>query len=153
MNSRTIEILVGFFMALGIAALVMLALKVSNLASFGSDDGYRIQAYFEDIGGLKVRSQVAVGGVQVGKVESIDYDMETFKARVTLNINGKYDSFPLDTAANIYTSGLLGEQYIGLEPGAELDFLKDGDVIDITQSAMVLERLIGQYLFSSSGRK
>ena len=139
-------------MALGIAALIMLALKVSNLVSFGGDDGYRIQAYFEDIGGLKVRSQVAVGGVQVGKVESIDYDMESFKAIVTMKIKQQYDSFPLDTAANIYTAGLLGEQYIGLEPGGELDFLQEGDVIDITQSAMVLERLIGQYLFSSSGK-
>ena len=152
MNSRAIEILVGFFMALGIAALVMLALQVSNLASFGGDNGYRVEAYFEDIGGLKVRSQVAVGGVQVGKVESIDYDMDTFKARVTINIQEQYKSFPLDTSANIYTAGLLGEQYIGLEPGGDVDFLTDGDVIEITQSAMVLERLIGQYLFSSAGK-
>ncbi|MCB1756197.1 MAG: outer membrane lipid asymmetry maintenance protein MlaD [Gammaproteobacteria bacterium] len=153
MNSRTIEILVGFFMALGIAALVMLALKVSNLASFGTDKGYTVKASFEDIGGLKVRSKVAVGGVQVGEVESIDYDMETFKANVTLHIKGQYDGFPTDTAANIYTSGLLGEQYVGLEPGGSLDFLQDGDVIDFTQSAMVLERLIGQYIFSSGGKK
>ncbi len=152
MNSRTIEILVGFFMALGIAALVMLALKVSNLASFGGDDGYRIEAYFEDIGGLKARSKIAVGGVQVGKVDSIDYEMDTFKAKVVLKIDSKYDTFPLDTAANIYTAGLLGEQYIGLEPGGDLDVLKEGDVIEITQSAMVLERLIGQYLFSSAGK-
>lgn len=152
MNSRTIEILVGFFMALGIAALVMLALKVSNLASFGGDDGYRIEAYFEDIGGLKARSKIAVGGVQVGKVDSIDYEMDTFKAKVVLKIDSKYDTFPLDTSANIYTAGLLGEQYIGLEPGGDLDVLKDGDVIEITQSAMVLERLIGQYLFSSAGK-
>ena len=152
MNTRTIEILVGFFMALGIAALVMLALKVSNLASFGGDDGYRVEAYFEDIGGLKPRSKIAVGGVQVGKVDSIDYEMDTFKAKVVLKIDSKYDSFPIDTAANIYTAGLLGEQYIGLEPGGDLDLLKDGDVIEITQSAMVLERLIGQYLFSSAGK-
>ena len=152
MNSRTIEILVGFFMALGIAALVMLALKVSNLATFGSDDGYRVEAYFEDIGGLKPRSKIAVGGVQVGKVDSIDYEMDTFKAKVVLKIDSKYDTFPIDTAANIYTAGLLGEQYIGLEPGGDLESLKDGDVIEITQSAMVLERLIGQYLFSSAGK-
>lgn len=152
MNSRTTEIMVGVFMALGIAALVMLGLKVSNLASFGGSDGYRIEAYFEDIGGLKVRSKVAVGGVRVGQVEAINYEMDTFKALVTLNIESEYDGFPLDTAANIYTSGLLGEQYIGLEPGGDLDFLKDGDEIEITQSAMVLERLIGQYLFSSGGK-
>ncbi len=152
MNSRTTEILVGFFMALGIAALIVLALQVSNLASFGNDEGYEVNAYFEDIGGLKKRSQVAVGGVRVGKVKSIDYDMESFRAKVTLTIDGKYDSFPSDTTANIYTSGLLGEQYIGLEPGGELEFLQDGDEISLTQSAMVLERLIGQYLFSSSGK-
>lgn len=152
MNSRTVEILVGVFMALGIAALIMLALKVSNLASFGGDEGYEVAAYFEDIGGLKVRSQVAVGGVQVGKVTSIDYEMDSFKAKVTMQIGSQYDSFPLDTAANIYTSGLLGEQYIGLEPGAEIDFLQDGDTIEFTQSALVLERLIGQYLFSSAGK-
>lgn len=152
MNSRTTEIMVGVFMALGITAMIMLALKVSNLASFGSNDGYRIEAYFEDIGGLKVRSQVAVGGVRVGQVEAISYNMDTFQARVTLNIGTEFDGFPLDTAANIYTSGLLGEQYIGLEPGGEIEFLKDGDEIEITQSAMVLERLIGQYLFSSGGK-
>ncbi len=150
MNTRIIEIMVGLFMALGIAAMTMLALKVSNLASFGRSEGYEVNAYFEDIGGLKERSQVAVGGVRVGKVKSIDYDMETFRAKVTMTIDGKYNAFPLDTAANIYTSGLLGEQYIGLEPGGELDFLQNGDDISITQSAMVLERLIGQYLFSDT---
>ncbi len=150
MNARIIEIMVGLFMALGIAAMIMLALKVSNLASFGGSEGYEVNAYFEDVGGLKPRSQVAVGGVRVGKVKSIDYDMESFQAKVTMTINGKYASFPIDTAANIYTSGLLGEQYIGLEPGGEIDFLQNGDEISITQSAMVLERLIGQYLFSGS---
>ncbi len=150
MNARITEIMVGLFMALGIAAMIMLALKVSNLASFGSSSGYEVVAYFEDVGGLKVRSQVAVGGVRVGMVKSIDYEMESFRAKVTITIDGQYDSFPTDTAANIYTSGLLGEQYIGLEPGGELEFLQNGDEINITQSAMVLERLIGQYLFSDS---
>jgi phospholipid/cholesterol/gamma-HCH transport system substrate-binding protein len=152
MNTRTTEILVGFFMALGLAALIMLAMKVSNLASFGGDDGYNIEAYFEDVGGLKVRSKIAVGGVQVGKVTAIDYEMDSFKAKVTLTIDQQYQNFPTDTAANIYTSGLLGEQYIGLEPGGEEEVLKEGDIIEFTQSAMVLERLIGQYLFSGAGK-
>ena len=151
MNSRAVEILVGAFMALGLLALVMLALQVSNLASFNSEEGYTVSASFENIGGLKVRSQVAVGGVQVGKVTAIDYDMDSFEARVTMRLHRHYDAFPLDTTASIYTSGLLGEQYVGLEPGAEEDVLKDGDEIELTQSAMVLERLIGQYLFSTAG--
>jgi len=150
MNSRITEIMVGLFMALGILAMVMLALKVSNLASFGDTDTYELEAYFEDIGGLKSRSRVAVGGVRVGSVKSIDYDMQSFRAKVTLLIDSKYNEFPLDTSANIYTSGLLGEQYIGLEPGGEMDFLQNGDEVGLTQSAMVLERLIGQYLFSGN---
>jgi len=151
MNSRTIEILVGLFMALFLAAMFVLAMKVSNLTSLTGGDGYTIEAQFENIGGLKVRAPVSAGGVRVGQVSDIQYDQETFQARVTLTIDQQYNSFPLDTTASIYTAGLLGEQYIGLEPGAEEDFLQGGDEITLTQSALVLERLIGQVLFNRSG--
>lgn len=151
MNSRVIEILVGLFMLLFFAAMFVLAMKVSNLTSFTSSKGYQLVAKFENIGGLKPRAPVSASGVRVGQVESIEYDAETFEAVVTLTISDEFSSFPLDTSASIYTAGLLGEQYIGLDPGAEDDVLQDSDEIDQTQSALVLERLIGQVLFSRSG--
>ncbi|MBX2825344.1 MAG: outer membrane lipid asymmetry maintenance protein MlaD [Gammaproteobacteria bacterium] len=151
MNARAVEILVGFFMVLFFIAMFILAMRVSNLNSFGRDSGYQITASFENIGGLKERSPVSAGGVRVGKVSEIVYDSETFEALVTLTIDEQYDAFPLDTSASIYTAGLLGEQYIGLDPGAEDDFLQDGDEITFTQSAVVLERLISQFMFNRSG--
>ena len=137
-------------MALFLAAMFVLAMKVSNLTSLGGGENYTLVAKFENIGGLKVRAPVSASGVRVGQVSRIDYDAETFEAKVTLSIEIAYNSFPLDTTASIYTAGLLGEQYIGLEPGAEEDFLLDNDEITLTQSALVLERLIGQVLFSRS---
>ncbi len=151
MNSRAIEILVGLFMLLFLGAMFVLSMKVSNLTSLSSTEGYTLVAKFENIGGLKARAPVAASGVRVGEVTSIVYDAETFEASVTLSIDKSYDSFPLDTTASIYTAGLLGEQYIGLDPGAEDDVLQDSDEITLTQSAIVLERLIGQVLFSRSG--
>ena len=151
MNSRAIEILVGLFMLLFLAAMLVLSMKVSNLSSLTSGEGYTLVAKFENIGGLKERASVAASGVKVGQVSSITYDPETFEANVTLSIDAEFDSFPLDTTASIYTAGLLGEQYIGLDPGAEDDVLQDSDEITLTQSALVLERLIGQVLFSRSG--
>ena len=150
MVSRKIEIMVGVFMALGFAALVMLAMQVSNLSSFGGDAGYKVHAYFENIGGLKVRAPVRAGGVLVGRVSAITYDEEVYQARVTLTLEDQYRAFPLDTAASIFTAGLLGEQYIGLEPGAEEDYLQGGDEITLTQPALVLEQVIGQFLFSQA---
>ena len=139
MNSRTVEIWVGVFVALGIAALFMLAMQASNLGTMSSGDGYIITAGFENVGGLKERSSVTVSGVRVGRVEAIDYDHESFEAVVSLRIDARHDSFPEDTTASIYTSGLLGEQYIALEPGGSLENLKDGDrlqmgklVLDVT---------------------
>jgi len=146
MNTRTVETLVGFFMLLFFAAMFILAMKVSNLSSLTGTSGYQLTASFENIGGLKVRAPVSASGVRVGQVSNIEYDPETFQARVTLTINKDYKDFPLDTSAGIYTAGLLGEQYVGLDPGAEEDFLVDGDEIDLTQSALVLERLIGRVL-------
>jgi len=151
MNSRAIEILVGLFMLLFLAAMFILSMKVSNLTSLTSTQGYTLIAKFENVGGLKERASVAASGVRVGEVTNIAYDPETFEASVTLSIDESYASFPMDTTASIYTAGLLGEQYIGLDPGAEDDVLQDSDEITLTQSAIVLERLIGQVLFSRSG--
>ncbi|NND90396.1 MAG: outer membrane lipid asymmetry maintenance protein MlaD [Granulosicoccus sp.] len=152
MNSRAIEVLVGLFMLLFLGAMFVLAMKVSNLTSFTSTSGYTLVAKFENVGGLKPRAPVAASGVKVGEVSDITYDPETFEASVTLTIDNRFsDAFPLDTTASIYTAGLLGEQYIGLDPGAEEDMLQDSDEISLTQSAIVLERLIGQVLFSRSG--
>jgi len=151
MNSRAIEMLVGLFMLLFLGAMLILALRVSNLTSLSGGETYGLVARFENIGGLKAGASVSASGVRVGEVNAINYDAETFEAIVDLSINTEFDSFPLDTSASIYTAGLLGEQYIGLEPGADIDVLVDSDEIDDTQSALVLERLIGQVLFSRSG--
>jgi phospholipid/cholesterol/gamma-HCH transport system substrate-binding protein len=150
MQNKSTEITVGMFVAAGIAAIFVLALKVSNLAEFNDEVGYKVVAEFENIGGLKVRSAVTMAGVRVGRVESIILNAETYNADVTINLYGNYDMIPVDTAASIYTAGLLGEQYIGLEAGAEDEFLQDGDVIDLTQPALVLEQVIGKFLFSKA---
>jgi phospholipid/cholesterol/gamma-HCH transport system substrate-binding protein len=148
MNTRTIEIMVGLFVAAGMAALFMLAMKVSNLATYGGDEGYIISASFDNIGGLKVRSLVSASGVRVGQVTGIEYDSDGYEARVSMSIDPQYDKFPIDTAASIMTSGLLGEQYVGLQPGAEEEYLKAGSEIELTQSALVLEQIVGQFLYS-----
>ena len=147
---RSIELTVGAFVGIGLAALFMLAMQASNLSSFTSDGQYELTARFDNIGGLKVKSAVKVSGVKVGQVSAIDYDMETFEAVVTMRINDQYDKFPKDTIASIFTSGLLGEQYIGLEPGGDDQVLTANTEIRHTQSAMVLEQIIGQFLFSKS---
>ena len=150
MNTRNIEILVGAFVVLAVISMVMLSLKVSNLASYGSDDDtYEIRAEFDNIGGLKERSPVSAGGVRVGKVSAITYNNEAFTAVVVMQIEGTYQ-FPLDTSASILTAGLLGEQYVGLEPGGDEEYLVAGGEIDITQSALVLEQVIGQFLYSKA---
>ena len=150
MNTRTLELLVGLFVAAGFAALFMLAMSASNLASFGGEDGYVIKARFDNIGGLKVRSPVAASGVRIGRVSDISYDLEGLEAVVSMSIDPQYNVFPIDSSASILTSGLLGEQYIGLQPGADDDYLLDGNEITITQSAIILERVISQFLFSKA---
>ncbi len=147
---RTIEILVGTFMAGGLVALFFLAMQVSNLSSAPADDGYRLTARFDNVGSLKVRAPVSMAGVRVGRIKSIDFDKSTYEAVVTLVIDPQYDTIPSDTFANIYTAGLLGEQYIGLDPGGSPDYLGDGDQIVHTQSALVLEQMIGQFLLSKA---
>ena len=154
MNNRAIEIGVGLFVAVGIAALFMLAMQVSNLSNIGSgdDDSYIISATFENIGGLKARAPVTVSGVRIGRVDAINYDLDAYEAVVTLRIDNAFDRFPEDTAASIFTSGLLGEQYIALEPGGSMENLEAGDRIQLTQSALVLEQIIGQFLYSVTSK-
>ena len=148
MSSKNVEIGVGVFVALGLAALLMLAMKVSNLSAVTGDGGYEIKARFDNIGTLKMRAPVSMAGVRIGRVSRISFDDETYEAVVTLSIKAEYNRLPEDTAASIYTAGLLGEQYVGLEAGGEEHFLEDQDEIRLTQSAMVLEQLIGQFLYN-----
>lgn len=148
MTSKGLEIGVGLFIALGLAALLMLAMKVSNLSESSGSDGYDVIARFDNIGGLKVRSPVTMAGVRIGRVSAIGFDSQTYEAVVTLTINSKYDQLPTDTSASIFTAGLLGEQYVGLEAGGSLQFLGDKDEIKLTQSAVVLEQIIGQFLYN-----
>ena len=146
MTTRFIETMVGLFVVLGVLALFMLAMKVSNLSRLTSNDGYEVSAFFENIGGLKVRSPVTVSGVRVGQVLEIVYDSDRYEAKVLMRIEASHDYFPIDTTASIYTAGLLGEQYVALEPGAEEDVLVAGDRIEFTQSALVLEEIIGKFV-------
>ena len=150
MNSRALQLLVGLFMLLFLGAMLVLSLRVSNLSSLASEDSYGLVAKFDSVGGLKRGAIVSASGVRVGEVSEIEYDGETFEAIVNLSIDAEFHYFPIDTSASIYTAGLLGSQYVGLEPGAEDDVLKDSDEIEYTQSALVLERLIGQMLFGRS---
>lgn len=147
---QTLDLLVGLFVLGGFLALLMLAFKVGNLSSFSlSDDSYVLYAKFENIGGLKVRAPVKSAGVVVGRVAEILFDNKDYVARVTLSVHKRYQ-FPKDTFASILTSGLLGEQYVGLDPGGDSQYLKPGDTLAKTQSAVVLEKLIGQFLFNKA---
>lgn len=149
MERTTIDLWVGIFVAAGLAALLVLALKVGNMSSFNSAGSYTVQAEFENIGGLKVRAPVKSSGVVVGRVVEIGFDNQRYEAKVVMKIDQRYQ-FPKDTSASIMTSGLLGEQYIGLEAGGEEAKLKDGEKIKLTQSAVVLENLIGQFLYGKA---
>ena len=149
MNRSMIDLWVGVFVVVGFAALIFLALKVGNLASFSTDDTYQVQAKFANIGGLKVRGPVKSAGVVVGRVADIRFDNESYEAIVWMTINAHYQ-FPRDTTAKILTSGILGEQYVGLEAGGDGVMLKNGDRVRLTQSAVVLENLISQFLFNKA---
>ena len=149
MSTKNIEILVGLFVALGLAALLMLAMKVSNLTDLTTGDrGYQVRAYFDNIGALKVRSPVTMAGVRVGRVSDIEFDERTYRALVTLTIRPQFARIPSDTSASIFTAGLLGEQYVSLLAGGAEAYLDEGSEIRLTQSAVVLEELIGQFLYS-----
>ncbi len=149
LQSKNVEILVGIFVAAGLGALFVLAMKVSNLNVFNDEGGYPLIARFDNIGGLKERSPVTMAGVRVGRVEQIGFDNDIFEAVVTLTINDKY-KFPKDSNASIFTSGLLGEQYVALEAGGDLENMEPNDQFVITQSALVLEEMIGQFLFKTA---
>jgi len=149
MNRSTIDLWVGIFVAAGFAGLLFLALKAGNMASFSTDPTYRVQTRFANIGGLKVRAPVKSAGVVVGRVTDVRFDNESYEAIVTLNLGANYQ-FPRDTTAKILTSGLLGEQYVGLEAGGDGVMLKEGDRLRLTQSAVVLENLISQFLFKAA---
>jgi len=125
-------------------------MRVSNLSAGGNGDGYALTARFDNIGSLKVRSPVSMAGVRLGRVEDIRFDQDSYQAIVTLRIEAAYDRLPTDTFANIYTAGLLGEQYVALDPGGSPDYLVDGDQLEHTQSALVLEQMVGQFLFSKA---
>ena len=152
-NSRTLELMVGLFVALGIAALLMLSLKVSNLGSFWGNHEYEISAYFSNVGGLKIKSPVKMGGVKIGSITDIQYDDNKFQALVKMKISAKYIKIPQDTSAVIYTAGLLGEQYVGFEPGGDDPFLKNGSQMTLTQSAVILEQLISRVLYQFAEKK
>lgn len=151
MNSRkTIEVWVGLFVAAGLLALAMLAFKVGNLTTADVVDGYTLTAKFNNVGGLKAKAPVTMAGVRIGRVTKIGFDNERYMGVVEMQVDGRYKNIPKDTSASILTSGLLGDQYIGLEPGGSEEYLKNSDTIEMTQSAVVLEKLIGQFLFSKA---
>lgn len=154
MQSRALEILVGLFVSLGVAAVLVLTLRVASLQDVGGKDGsYHVSAKFDNVGKLSAGNAVKIAGVTVGRVQSISVDPSDFKAVVTMEISKSYNNIPGDIGASIFTAGLLGEQYVGLEGGGALDPLKDGDTIKLTQSALVLENLIGQFVASFSQKK
>lgn len=149
MNRLTLDLWVGFFVAIGLVSLLFLALKVGNLSGANIGESYRLEARFDNIGGLKVRAPVKSAGVVVGRVADIRFDSESYLAIVGMQLDSRY-RFPRDTFATINTSGLLGEQYIGFEVGGDTEMLKAGDAIKKTQSAVVLEKLISQFMYNKA---
>ncbi|MFO7746325.1 MAG: outer membrane lipid asymmetry maintenance protein MlaD [Orrella sp.] len=149
MSNEKVDVWVGLFVLLGIVALVFLALRAGNLSSFSLADTYTVQARFENIGGLKVRAPVKSSGVVVGRVADIRFDDSTYQAVVSFDLEKSFE-FPTDSSASILTSGLLGEQYIGLDAGGSEQMLVAGDAINLTQSAVVLEQLISQFLYGTA---
>ncbi|BBL71190.1 outer membrane lipid asymmetry maintenance protein MlaD [Methylogaea oryzae] len=149
-QSKATEMWVGLFVALGLVALFFLAMKVSNLADYETTDGYLIKANFENVGSLKVRAPVSMSGVRVGRVSNIYFDKKKFQAVVEMRIDPLFDNLPEDTTASVLTAGLLGEQYISLSPGGSDDVLKNGSVVDLTQSAIVLEEVVSKFLYNKA---
>jgi phospholipid/cholesterol/gamma-HCH transport system substrate-binding protein len=152
MNRSLLDLWVGIFVALGLAAVIFIALKVANQSSFHAAPSYEVVAYFNNIGGLKLRSPVKSAGVIVGRVTDIQLDTKTYQAKVAMALDQQY-VFSTDSTASIITSGLLGEQYVGLEVGAETDMLKNGDTIQLTSSALLLEKLIGEFGLTKASTK
>jgi len=148
--TRAIELGTGLFVLLGFAALFFLVTQITNREIGIGDSGYRLTAGFEQVGGLKPGAPVSMSGVTIGRVESISYDFTEYRAKVVLRIDGSYDRIPDDSDASIFTAGLLGGQYVGIAPGGSETFFRDGDQIEFTQSAIVLESLISKFLFSKA---
>lgn len=151
--SRTIDISTGLFVLLGFAAILFLVTQITNREFTLNSTSYRLRADFENIGGLKAGAPVSMAGVTVGRVEEIHYDQKLYKAVVTLRIDGRYDEIPNDSDASIFTSGLLGGQYVGISPGGAEEYFKDGDKVEFVQDAVVLENLISKYLFNAASKE
>lgn len=152
-QSLTIEFGTGLFVLLGIGALLFLTTQTTNIDAYGSDDGYELTARFNHVGTLKVRAPVSISGVTIGRVKTIEFDPDRLEAVVTMRIDGSYDKIPDDSDASVLTAGLLGGQYIGIEPGGSELFFADQDEIEFTQSALILEELIGKYLFGGDSEE
>ena len=152
-SSRAIDVSTGLFVLLGFAAIVFLVTQITNREFSLRSESYRLQAQFENVGGLKAGAPVSMAGVTIGRVESIGYDMDLFKAVATLRIDSRYDQIPNDSDASILTAGLLGGQYIGITPGGSDESFRDGDQVEFVQDAIVLENLISKYLFSQAGNR
>jgi len=153
-QNKKLELWVGTFVVVGIAALLVLVFKVADVQNIGTNDTYTLKAHFDNIGGLKVRSPIKIGGVSVGRIIDISLDAESFTPVVTMAIEKKYGYFPETSSAAILTAGLLGEQYLGISPGFiddDIEMLHDGDLVEDTRSALVLEDMIGQVLYSIGG--
>lgn len=152
-HSKTQDTLVGLFVAVGIAALFYIALQISNLGSFSGGETYTISARFQNSGGLKAKSPISLAGVRIGRVASITLDKESHEALVEMAIDSEYNNLPEDSSASIYTAGLLGEQYINIDPGSSDEYLKDKSRLDITSSAIVLEEMIGKFMMNKAEGK
>ena len=153
MHTKALELLVGLFFTLGVAAVFILTFRVASLDAGSASDSFSVTADFENIGGLKRGAAVTMAGVRIGRVRDIVIDPTTFEAIVTMRIENSYTNIPKDSSASIFTAGLLGEQYIGLSPGGEDAALADGDKLKFTQSALVLENLIGQFMANMASSK
>ena len=149
-QQRSVEFATGLFILLGLFAMFFLLTQTTNIEAYSNGSGYEVTARFSNVGSLKPRAPVAMAGVTIGRVQSIEFDNERLDAVVTLLINQQYDKLPADTSASILTAGLLGEKYVGLEPGGDIEYLRQGDEILFTQSAVVLENLISKYLFNQT---
>jgi len=152
-SSRAIDVSTGLFVLLGFAAIVFLVTQITNREFSLRSESYRLQAQFENVGGLKAGAPVSMAGVTIGRVEAIGYDMDLFKAVATLRIDSRYDQIPNDSDASILTAGLLGGQYVGITPGGSDEPFRDGDQVEFVQDAIVLENLISKYLFSQAGNR
>ena len=149
MERKSVDLWVGIFVTAGLIGLLVLALKVGSASSVSVSDGYTIIAEFDNVGGLRARAPVKSAGVLVGRVEKVGFDNETLRAKVIMRIDKRYE-FPKDSSVSILTTGLLGDQYIGIAGGGDVELLKDGDRVRLTQSAIVLEKVIGQFLFGKA---